>query len=154
MTNKKSHFGVFVTLRWMYLFLHPVLNFLRLLMVKSSLFIPPIQLVAGIMTLREPYGRDKHEWGQRSGKRQAAEYLHNNDKKNNPSWRLEQDGLVVRLVFVVLCLLSCVCINQLLCSCSSRSETSGHDGGKCRGSQSEFLNLRVGTRLMGFDRQR
>lgn len=42
---------------------------------------PPIQLVAGIMTLREPYGRDKHEWGQRSGKRQAAEYLHNNDKK-------------------------------------------------------------------------
>lgn len=109
MTNKKSHFGVFVTLRWMYLFLHPVLNFLRLLMVKSSLFIPPIQLVAGIMTLREPYGRHKHEWGQRSGKRQAAEYLHNNDKKKQSILTIRTGWVggttrVCCIVFAFLCM--------------------------------------------------
>lgn len=30
--------------------------------------------------MREPYGRHKYKWGQRSGKWQAAEYLHEKKK--------------------------------------------------------------------------
>lgn len=105
---------------------------LHLLVVKSSLCIPPIQSVPVIMIMREPYGRHKHKWGQRSGKWQATEYLHN--KKNihpddyNATWR-RGDCLSWS------CLLSCVCINQHLCSCSSQScESSGGEGKKCEGS--------------------
>lgn len=33
------------------------------------------------MVMREPYGRHKHKWGQRSGKWQAAEYVHKKIKE-------------------------------------------------------------------------
>lgn len=80
------------------------------------------------MMMRQPYGRNKHKRGAALG-------------------QMTRMGRWDDSCLLYSCLVSCVCINQLLCSCSDPSETSGCEGGKCAGPQSEFLNHRVGDSI-------